>query len=342
MLGFTLRLLVDIVRLHHFVWQSIGGRGEGTWWSDTVGELNHPVGLALTSDETQLVVADVMNHRLVVVNAADGCPEFVATLPVKGLLSPSAVAIVPDTGQVLIASWHLSKVLLFTSLVAPELIRTFGEGLGRGDHQLHWPTGVALIHPHDLDEEADHDVSSLGMAGAVVTLVAIADQKNDRIVLYRLHDASMVRHFGANTFSKPSSVAVVPSHHTLDGRSAWLAVADQRPAARDRGRVLLLTLTGQVVRVLAGDPCLDKRWVLGHVFVGITVCRDVRGHVEVLVCDSSNQRVLAFALDGSAARVVCGKGQRSGLLSFPAGLAVSASGRLWVADSNNNRVYVFQ
>ena len=156
----------------------------------------------------------------------------------------------------------------------------------------------------------------------------------------------MVRHFGAKVFSKPSSVAVVPSHCTVDGCGGWLAVTDQRPAARDHGRVLLLTLTGQVVRVLAGDPlaCMDsgKRWFLGHVFVGITVCRDVNGHVEVLVCDSSNHRVLAFALDGSAARVVCGKGQRSGLLSFPAGLAVTTTGRLWVADSNNNRVYLFQ
>ncbi len=107
----------------------------------------------------------------------------------------------------------------------------------------------------------------------------------------------------------------------------------------------VVTLTGQVIRVLAGDAH-NGLGRLGKYLHGITVCIDVHGDPELLVSDSSNHRVVAFRMDRTAAaRVVCGTGERgsgSGQLNSPVGLAVTATGGLWVVDQGNNRVSLFR
>ena len=163
-------------------------------------------------------------------------------------------------------------------------------------------------------------------------------------MLYRLHDASFVRHFGSHgsdpgQLNVPSSIAVVPSACTPDDHSGWLAVADQT-----NRRVQVLTQLGQVVRVLHADATNGLSTL--HVgLCGLTVCLGADGQAEILVADSYNDRVVAFALDGSAARVVCGMGQRgsgAGKFDRPAGLAVTAAGDLWVVDAFKNRVCLFR
>ena len=123
------------------------------------------------------------------------------------------------------------------------------------------------------------------------------------------------------------------------GGSGWLAVADV-----GNDRVQVMTLTGQVIRVLAGDAA-NGLGQLSGVLWGITMCFDAQGDPELLVADTNNHRVVAFRLDGRAARVVCGtreKGSGAGELNDPAGLAVSATGDLWVVDGANHRVSLFR
>ena len=48
--------------------QSIGAQGGG------VGQFDHPCDLALTPDQTQVIVADKVNKRLVALDAANGQP----------------------------------------------------------------------------------------------------------------------------------------------------------------------------------------------------------------------------------------------------------------------------
>ncbi len=100
-----------------------------------------------------------------------------------------------------------------------------------------------------------------------------------------------------------------------------------------------MTLTGQVVRVLAGDR-LDIG-PLGTYLHSIAVCVDVLRRPELIVADGQNCRVVAFRLDGSAARVVCGEARprRDNHLPYldpqaihPTGLAVTATGELWMVD----------
>jgi hypothetical protein len=140
-------------------------------------------------------------------------------------------------------------------------------------------------------------------------------------------------------FVSPCSIAVVPSSFTPVDHRAWLAVAD------DNGyRVQVVTQFGEPMRMLAADAA-NGLSPLSELLFGITVCLGVDGQAEILVADTGNHRVVAFALDGSAARVVCGTGQAgsgAGELNFPAGLVVTAAGDLWVFDERNNRVCLFR
>jgi len=134
--------------------------------------------------------------------------------------------------------------------------------------------------------------------------------------------------------SQVPSGACIPA-----GCSGWLAVTDE-----NNNRVQVMTLTGQVIRVLAGDAA-NGLGQLSQALWGITVCVDAQGDPELLVADSSNHRVVAFRLDGRAARVVCGTGRAgsgAGELNYPVGLAVTATGDLWVVDHGNHRVSLFR
>ena len=123
------------------------------------------------------------------------------------------------------------------------------------------------------------------------------------------------------------------------GGSGWLAVADSVNC-----RVQVLSLTGQVIRVLAGDAA-NGLGQLSDCLYSITVCVEAQGDSELLVADTGNHRVVTFRLDGRAARVVCGtgrKGRGAGELNYPVGLAVTATGDLWVVDVGNDRVSLFR
>ena len=131
----------------------------------------------------------------------------------------------------------------------------------------------------------------------------------------------------------------MPSLYTPDGHHGWFAVTDE-----ENRRVQVVTQLGQVMQLLEGNAANGLDMLSDHLF-GITVCLAADGRVEILVADSENYRVVALALDGSTARVVCGTGRQgkaAGELDFPGGLVVTAAGDLWVADQMNHRVCVFR
>ncbi len=322
--------------------QSVGSEGSN------IDQFNYPWALVLTPDQTQLVVVDQGNHRLVVLDATDGRAVSALTPPAGVMLDPVGVTIVPHTGQVLVADCARHQVLLFAGLHSTEVIRTFGDGgEGNGDRQLNSPFSAVVLTAADVDPDADPTAAAAVSAAAAESdpsLVAIADTHNNRVVLYRLHGASFVRHYGSRgsapgQFKLPSHIAVVPSSCTPDDHSAWLAVADQL-----NRRVQVLTQLGQVVRVLQGSA-MNGLYPLSDFTCGLTVCLGADGHAEILVADTWDHRVVAFALDGSAARVVCGTGRQgsgAGELVIPRGLAVTAAGYLWVVDSDSNCLRLFR
>jgi hypothetical protein len=139
-------------------------------------------------------------------------------------------------------------------------------------------------------------------------------------------------------FDFPLCIAVVPASVTPVDHRAWLAVAD------NCRRVQVVSQIGQPMRMLAADAG-NGLSPLGYHLFGITVCLGADGQAEILGADKNNHRVVAFALDGSAARVVCGTGKvgnGGGEFYQPNGLAVTAAGDLWVADCRNHRVCLFR
>jgi DNA-binding beta-propeller fold protein YncE len=318
--------------------QSVGSHGSA------LGQFHNPWGVALTPDQAQLVVADQSNERVVVLDATDGRPMSAFT-PAAGVLNePCDVLMVPHTGQVLVADDDRHQLVLFHSLTDFTVVRTFGEGLGDGDHQLSAPGGMALVLPADVDLQADPTAAAAAAAGQDSSLVAIADQDNHRVVLYRLRDATFVRRLGSHgdvpgRFDLPRCLAIIPSAYTPAGSSGWLAVSDEK-----NRRVQVLTQVGQVVRVLTGDT-VNGLGPLSTWLFGITVCCNAHSETEVLLSDAGNHRIVALRLDGSGGRVVCGNGKEGsgeGELNNPAGLVVMADGGIWVVEYGNDRVSLFR
>jgi hypothetical protein len=300
--------------------------------------------VTITPDRTKLLVADWGNSRLVTLDVADGGRPLVALKPTYGVLSrPAGAVMVPHTGQVLATDLTSRRLVLFGGIDDPTVVRMFGEGQSR----LEGPFGVALVLASDgIDLEADPTAAAAAATGLDTTLVAVADRDNSCVVMYRLRDATYVRRIGSDgskpgQFSCPRSVAVVPSSYTSssDGCCAWLAVTDD-----GNHRVQVVSQIGVLVHVLAGDAA-NGLGPFSHGLLGITVCVDADGHTGLLVSDTWNHRVVAFRLDGSTARVVCGTGQAgrgAGELNAPAGLAVTATGELWVVESENHRLSLFR
>jgi DNA-binding beta-propeller fold protein YncE len=305
---------------------AVGSEGED------LGQFYEPQGLALSPDETRLLVCDSLNQRVVVADARDGRSLRELRGPAGTLSYPFAVAIVPQTGQVLVADVNRCLVVVFVGVDDDTVVRTIGNGRGQGPLQLHYPWGLSVL---------DGDVADGPVA-------VVADTWNHRLSMFRVRDGSLVRHVGSEgaapgQFNRPSAVTVVPARATGNDE-AWLVVADEK-----NHRVQVLTRTGSVVRILQGDAVVE----LSSNLRGVTVCVATG---EVLMTDTGNHRVVSWRLaDGGGLRVVCGgvEGTDSedsdsdvepdtGLFNGPRGVAMSGDGALWVADYGNHRLCLFR
>jgi hypothetical protein len=61
----------------------------------------------------------------------------------------------------------------------------------------------------------------------------------------------------------------------------------------------------------------------------------------IYIADSGNERVLVFDFDGKLQKIIGRKGQGPGEFSNPTGLDILDDGGLAVADTNNNRIQIF-
>jgi hypothetical protein len=291
------------------------------------------------------VVVDWLNEPFVLLDASNG-----RNVPFAGRNAqersfgrqhtsssrPTSVVTVPHTNKMLVVDDKAKRVSIYNheSPDNPCVFVASSDGLKS-------PFGVAVLRAADVDLSTFDAATA---AGVDPTLVAIADTFNHRVVLFRLHDGLLVRHIGSygyapGQFFWPRSVAVIPSIFTSEQRhNGLLAVTDDR-----NNRVQVVTQLGQSVRVFDGTQ-LGSR--LSQYLYGIAICpmANIKGQAEIIVADSDNHRLVAFALDGSAERVLCGTGTLGsgpGEFNYPAGLAVTADGDLWVCDSRNDRICLF-
>jgi hypothetical protein len=207
----VLLLLVDIedvcVQIEGAFVSATGSRGAG------LRQFIQPCGLAMSPDETLLLVTDYCNHRVVVVDAHDGRSVGMLQGSAGTLQGPYGVAMVPRTGQVLVTDYHRHVVVVFASVDDDTVVRTIGDGQGVGPRQLQYPRGVGV-----LDD---------GVA-AESPVAVVADSENHRLCLFRVNDGALLRHLGSHgtapgQFEWPTAVAVASASVTGSGE-AWLVV----------------------------------------------------------------------------------------------------------------------
>ena len=150
--------------------------------------------MALSPDETRLLLADFNHARVVVVDATDG--RWVRTLqgPAGTLVNPCAVAMVPRTGQVLVVDWKRHLVVVFAGMDDDTVVRTLGDGGGHGPRQLFMPhCGIAVLDEGDAADRSEGaapgqfngptavSVVSSALTGSGETWLVVGDSNNRRV-----------------------------------------------------------------------------------------------------------------------------------------------------------------
>ncbi len=118
---------------------TVGSKG------DQPGQFQYPRGLALTPDESFLLVVDGGNRRVAVLRATDGTWVRQLTGPPGTLPYPFGVAVVPSTGEVLVSDFDRHQVVHFRSIHDDTVVGTLGTGQGSGPTQFDWPSGLAVL-----------------------------------------------------------------------------------------------------------------------------------------------------------------------------------------------------
>jgi hypothetical protein len=135
----SLLLLLPLLQLQGEWQRTVGSRG------NQPGQFDLPRGLALTPDESFLLVVDAGNHRVAVLRATDGTWVRQLTGPPGTLLGPCYVAVVPSTGEVLVSDGGYHQVVRFRSIDNDTVVSTLGTGQGSGPSQFMHPSGLAVL-----------------------------------------------------------------------------------------------------------------------------------------------------------------------------------------------------
>ena len=271
------------------------------------GILDAPLGVAVSVDDI-LYVMDTGHHKVAVIDAKTG--KVLRRMGGKGtgdgqLMECEGIAVHPTTSQVYVADHNNHRVMVFDSKGA--FVRSFGsEGSESG--QFNHPTGLAF---------------STGTG-----LLYICDTHNHRVCVYD-SDGKWVRAVGAkggdveSELSEPSHVAVCQS--PLDNSQDRVYVTDygsDRVQVYDQDGKLLLKF---------GKTGRDRGEFIAP--SGIAIYAE-----QLYIVDRGNHRVQLFDLQGGYARTLGKRGNGGGELNEPNAVAVGSDGRVYIADTKNDRV----
>ncbi len=274
-----------------------------------------PRGIALDEDGT-IYVADTDRSRIVVLSPQS---EFLrsigdpATAPAGGgLRQPWGLDVGPD-GLVYVADTWNNRVAVFTG--QGELVRAWGhEGVPASD-----PSPEAMWGPRDL---------KIGPDG----LVYVADTGGKRIRVYT-PEGGWVRDIGSGgtglgQVDEPVGLAFNPVSRELYVAEAW------------NKRIHVFDLTGMPLRTFDVNLWFRNRQSYNRPYIAVSP----DGTLIYAVDMDDRHRIVAYNLAGEPALSFNQPDSlETGALGVrsPAGLAFDATGRLYVVDAEQAKVYVF-
>jgi uncharacterized protein (TIGR03437 family) len=324
------------------------GRFAGDGGPSYLAVLDDPQGIAI-DQAGNLYIADTVNNRVRKVGA-DGIISTVAGngqatfagdggLAIHASMVTARAAAVDNQGNIYIADRDNNRIRKVTPGGKITTVAGNGQATSSGDGgpaaaaAVNSPSGVALDAAGNLFIAADHRVRKVSADGTISTFAGTGQSGFSG-------DGGLAVNA---QLSNPTGIATDPSGN--------LYIADQ-----NNHRIRKVTADGKIDTIAGtGPPGLQ-----GGGFSGdggpatsallnnpVAVAIDAAGNVYI--ADFNNDRIRRISSNSSIA-TVAGAGQigfagdggpaPNALLNQPAGVAVDAEGRIYIADSANNRIRV--
>jgi uncharacterized protein (TIGR03437 family) len=349
---------------------TIAGTGTGNYSGDsasaTSAELNSPFGITVAKDGS-LIIADQINHRIrkitsgtittIVGKGTAGLSSDETTTPTDASLTFPTSVFYDSAGNLYIADTHNNVIRKLAT--DGKITRLAGTGVsGYNSADDYDPAGDAdnddTINSADSDYNAvlPEDISMSNPIGVAVTstgIIYIADTKNHRI---RKVDGdkhvTTVAGTGTAGWSEEGIEGIeadlnTPMGLTLDA-AGNLYIADTM-----NHRVRMLAADGKITTVAgrgtAGFSGDGGQATAARLFYPKSIQIGPDG--KLYIADTFNSRIRVVAADGTIS-TIAGNGRFSwggdggdslrAELRFPNAVAAASDGRVYISDSQNNRI----
>jgi sugar lactone lactonase YvrE len=355
---------------HHVLGQPDFTTCTANTWGPSSASLSIPSGLFFEVHSKVLWAADGSNHRVLMYGNTSqkatlvlGQPDFTsnsATTTQTGLYVPSCVGIDHTTGKVFVADTYNHRVLRFASVTALSNGAAAEAVLGQADFSHSSPNRGGSVAANTMFKPLGLSVDSAGRLWVV-------DLENNRVLRF---DAAAAKANGDDAdgvlgqadFTHGDSNRGGPvSANTMNGPFGVSADSARRLWVADfiNNRVLRFNNASAKANGADADGVLGQNNFTSKVNAltqsgmanPIDLFLDSSGRLWVV----DNNRVLRFddaasKPNGAAADGVLGSpnftsisfGCDQNKMAYPTGVGVDLSGRLYVVDSSNHRILVFE
>lgn len=271
---------------------------------NTVYGLERPTGVAVSPAGDRIYVTQGGGDRVAVALDASGTKVAELLPPVSTGTdhAPVYIAVQPQTGEVYVTDRPTGSIYVYNA--AGEYQRTFAAPEGRKDWQ---PLGIAF------DKQANLYVTDVG---------------NDPVVVAKIDPSGkVVATYGdKDNLNFPNGVAVDDA-----GR---VYVTDS-----NNGRLLVYSADG--VLLASNGRGADA----GKLGLPRGIALDGQGRVYVMDTSGQTGFIYKAFTEGSKSLDYVGsfgaQGVQNGQFMYPNGIAVDAKGRIWVADTSNGRIQLW-